>query len=134
MQYIPFLSNVPFWSPWKHQRTRDSLMLAGVIKREHLDKKFGKLGINRLEPDSWSHIQQKKNWRAHNNDKHQRRSISSCFIDVCSINDQRLVPICFLIFWQSDFSLAQKYGLAQYLTANLQLIRFYPLSLFGCEM
>ena len=35
-------------------------MLAGVIKREHLDKKFGKLGINRREPDSWSHIQQKK--------------------------------------------------------------------------
>ena len=55
-------------------------------------------------------------------------------MDICSINDQRLVPICFLTFWQSDFSLAQKYGLAQYLTANLQLIRFYQLSLFGSEM
>ena len=76
----------------------------------------------------------KKNLRAYNNDKRQRRSISSCFNDICSNHDQRLAPICFLIFWQSDFSLAQKYGLAQYLAANLRLIRFYQLSLFGSEI
>ena len=71
---------------------------------------------------------------AYNNFKRQKRSISSCFMDICSNHNQRLVPICFLIFWQSDFSLAQKYGLAQYLAANLRLIRFYQLSLFRSEM
>ena len=36
LQYLnPLLPNVPFWSPWKREKTRSFLMFSGGVKREH---------------------------------------------------------------------------------------------------
>ena len=38
----PFLPNVPYWSPWKYQKSKDFLMLSGGSK-----KKIGRKGLRK---------------------------------------------------------------------------------------
>ena len=51
-----FLPNVPFWSYWKHKKTKGFLIFSGGVKREHWEKKVralkGYLSVNKLHKTS----------------------------------------------------------------------------------
>ena len=46
---LTFLPSVSFWSPWKHQKTKDFLMFPGRILREHWKEKSHRLMFPHLD-------------------------------------------------------------------------------------
>ena len=43
---ISFLLNIPFWFPWKHQKTKDFLMLLGESKGNIRKKRVNQYPVN----------------------------------------------------------------------------------------